>query len=201
MKSIHDYIIHIDGAFHDTIKMNSGVEIYLDKRLNARELANTNGTVIETPAYIENPIQIGTEVIVDSTVLLSQSYKGTEQQSTFIADKQKGWYFVDRSLILMYKDKNTWLCYGKNLFVEPLEVEEESVESSLIILDKKAKYIQGRAKVVFLNDYLKDSDVRIGETLYIKPNKYIEYNLDSKVYWWIRNTDIIASEINENVLN
>lgn len=201
MKSLNHYIIKVPEPYSETITTDGGVEIYLDKRFNARELANTEGEVIEIPALGKNCIPKGSKVIIDSTIFIEQSYRKVKQESTFLADKKEGLYRVDDSLIFMYQEPRSdeWKCNGKNLFVEPIEVEKKQKSSLIIEIDEVTqKYETGKARVAFTNDYLEKSDVQIGDTLFIKEERDIEYKLNGKTYWWIRNHDIIASEINPN---
>lgn len=200
MKGTKDFIIHIPQPFSNIIKTESGVEIFADKRFSADRLSNRIGTVISTPINGEFEIKEGFKVLVDPTILFEQIYKGTSgaQQSIFLVDKQKSWYKIEPSMIVLYQKNESvnWKGFQNNAIYELVEEanpEEQPKESLFIYIPETftSKFKQDRAILKYGNDEIL-KEVAPGQEVIVKPEMAIEYWIDGKTYKWFRNEDVVA---------
>lgn len=202
MKSITDFIIHIDKPFNETFTTEQGMKLYGDKRWLADKMANRIAKVISVPLGSETPIKVGYEVLVDPSILYEQIYNLTHgvQESIFLVDKKKMWYKIQPNLVVLYRENEnaTWKGHLQNAVFERVEVKqiEAKTESSLIILpesNKVKQYEKSRARLVFGND---DLEVLPGQEVMVKDDYGLPFQLESKHYLWFRNEDIIAVVLN-----
>lgn len=195
MQGLTEYIIEIKQAFKDKIKTDSGLELHLDARHSPTLASNKNGKVVSTPLLSETSIQVGDDVIIDPTAVFNRRYRGIDEDSNFLVDKEKGWYRLTPELILLYRkdSDDKWKANGNNVFVEPIEKASETPKSSLIIMPEETKgYVEGEAILKFPNKSLEDEGLIEDDYLYIRKERDIEYKLDGKTYWWIRDVDVLG---------
>ncbi|MGV6830309.1 MAG: hypothetical protein ACWA5P_01945 [bacterium] len=194
MQALHSYIVEIDKPYSDTITTKGGQKLYINTKHSITTAANRKGVVVSQPALGDPKVAVGTEIIMDITVLMRQGYiKGGYQKSPNLADEAKNWYYVDPNLLLMYKVGEEWLCHENHLFVKPIPFEKKEKYKGLIDLsDEQTTYEKCRAEVVFVNEFLKYNDIKPGDILVIKEERDIAYEIDGETYWWIRNHDVLG---------
>lgn len=200
MKATKDFIIHIPQPYSETIKTEIGVEIYADKRFSADRLSNRVGTVIAAPINGEFEIKKGYQVLIDPTILYEQSYKATcgRQESVFLVDKQKSWYKIDPSMIVLFQENESinWKGFQNNAIYELIKEpnpQDEPLENSFLYIPETLlpKYKQDRAVLLYGNDEIL-KEVAPGQEVVVKPEMAIEYWIDGKTYKWFRNEDVVA---------
>ena len=191
MKGLDEFIVEIGKAFKDTIKHGS-LELYTDYRTAQQEQSNRRGVIISTPMQVETDIEPGCEVLIDPTILFKQVYRGKMQESRFLVDEEKGWYRVDASMIIVYRNPGgNWKGCGENLLVKAVKAEEKETASG-IILPKSQDEMDGYAEVVYPNEELLEQGVVPGDVIYFPKNKKWEFELEGQTYLYLRNKDILA---------
>jgi co-chaperonin GroES (HSP10) len=201
MKGMHDYIVEVKEAYNESFKTESGVEIFADKRFSADRLANRLAKVINVPALQNSIIKEGYEVMVDPTIFLKQKYeKHAENDNVFLQDAKKGWYKIQPSMIVLYREnsESEWKAFGQNLLVEFIkEIVDEKKIGSIVTQLQKSKYVEGVAKLVFLNEEMEEDGAKINDTIAIKKGFGVSFWIDGKEFFWIRNRDVLVI-INQN---
>lgn len=196
MKGIKDFIIQLDKPYSETIKTESGLELYGDKRWSPERMSNRIGIVQETPFNHKTPIQIGYEVLIDPTILYEQMYHLTHgvQQSIFLLDRNKSLYKIEPNMIVLYRENkdSEWKGYLENgLYEIPKKEKIEHKTIHGIIIPKTAQKQQENtiAYLVFGNEEL---GLEKGVKVLVDDCGGIEFYLEGKSYWWFRNRDLIA---------
>lgn len=194
MKAINEFIIEVGKAFKDTISHGS-LELYANHITQQNELSNRFGKVINLPMAINSEIEIGAEVIIEPTVLFKQVYRGKEQESRFLVNKQKGWYRLTPDMIILYKNPGKeWQGHNNNLFVEPIEQVEQKTASGIIIPeDKKRK--DAYATVAYLNEKLKKEDIQVGDKICYPAENKFEFEFQGKTYLYLKNMHVLGKMI------
>lgn len=198
---MHDYIIKIEKAYNETFKTESGLELYGDKRFNSERLANRIAEVIETPALKDSIIKKGFEVMVDPTIFLKQTYeRHAENDNIFLQDAKNGLYKIEPSMIVLYREtkQSEWKAFGDNILVEPIKKEaEEKKDNSIIIELEKSKYVEGIAKIKFINSDLLEDGCKNNDVVAIKSGFGVSFWIDGKEFHWIKNRHVLVV-INQN---
>ncbi|WNH10049.1 hypothetical protein [Thalassobellus suaedae] len=193
MKGIRDFIIKLDKPLNETFKTEKGVEIYAHQDFSVDRLSNRVAKVMATPMFIETPIEVGYEVMIEPTILYKQIYRGVKQGYTSLIDKDDNLFKVTPNMIILYrKDENdTWKGHLQNLMVEQIKEEEPVIKTSLLLPENsKPKFKKGVANVLYVNAELESMGVKNGDELSIDPAGGVNFWLDGKHYWWIRTRDV-----------
>jgi len=195
MKSLFEFIIQIENPFTDKITTEKGNTFFVNNKLSAKEAANRIGKVISVPLHHETEIREGFDVVIDPTILFEQAYALTHgtQDSSFLVDKEKGYYKVNPSLIVLYResDKHNWEGYLNNALFDVVKKESE-IKSEMIITDHlKGKIELNKVKLVYGNKNLLE-EVSTGDTLVVDGMLGIDFSFENKEYKWFKNEDVLG---------
>lgn len=202
MKGINHFIIHLPKDYNDTFTTQSGLELYADRRLSAALLSVRVATVVSTPFAHETVIQPGYEVMIDDTITRRQIYKGVEQESIFLVDRDKKYYKLEPGMVILYRENADceWQAYGDKVMVEFIEEQAEEVKSSLLVLEvAKKKTVKGRAKVLYPSAALLEYGVQAGDEIAIAPDAGIPYYVGGKTWQLIHDRHVLGVILKEAV--
>jgi len=201
MKSPNDYIVQFKET-HQTTTTVGDCELTVNPMFEQPKWINRVGIVIATPPSIDTPIQKGYEVLVVHTVLLDESFiKQGKIENPFLADKEKGYYRFEPSLIVMYRedDKSEWKCNNEYIMVLPIEIDTIQKEwNGLDIPDMVYENEQGykgnenqKGTIAYDNPKLNEKGIYKGDEIIFKVDREYEFELDGKTYWNMENNDIL----------
>lgn len=223
MRSIHDFIIFQPKAYTDSFTTEGGVKLFLDRSFSKDKLANTLVKVVSVPVRASThstssgtgaaEIKEGDEVIVDRTIFLGTNYEKTgEQTSPYMADRERGYYKVPKSMVLLYRPSTAstpstssgtgasagsvtdkWKAFDNNLIVEFITKEEET-KQGLIITGFSKETVKGIAIVRYVNSELESQGVCVGDTIHIPANSGVPFFIDGKNLFWIKNHEVLAKQ-------
>jgi len=196
MKGLHDFIIELKNPLNATFKTESGVELYANENFSVDRLSNRVAKVISAPIFVDTPIKDGYEVMIEPTILYKQSYKGVRQHYTSLIDNDNMWFKVTPNMIILYRknENEEWRGYLKNVMVEQIKEEEGPIISKYIIHPESAKktFKKGRARLLYSNVELEGYGAKSGDELIINPLGGVNFWIEGKPYWWLRNVDVWA---------
>lgn len=202
MKHLYNYIIKISHELNDTFKTESGMEWYGNKDFSKDRLSNRYATVLSKPVIFDGDlIEVGEEVIIDPSIYY-HSFHGENdrmQITTNTIDREKGLYSIEPQNIVLYKRNDTWNGYLKNFLGKRVIKNKEQTIQNGIITDVSKKEKTDSYDVVYVNQFLKEQNVKKGDNLIMKPNRGVSVWIDGVEYTWLRNVDVLAkNKIHEN---
>lgn len=192
MQSLRNFIVKTDAAFSDTIKTESGLELYVNQKISRERSSNRVLKVIEIPVNIsDNEIQPGYEVMVDPTILYMQNYTGRgDQDNPFMIDRNNGLYKVEPKMIVLYRENEdaAWKAYGENTLVEFVKETTEKTSGGLFIGHETKETV----KALYPTKVMEDSGISSGDEIIIKKGTEVSFWIEGKEYHWIENKDVLA---------
>lgn len=195
MKSIREFIIKLDKPLNETFKTENGTELYAHADFSVDRLSNRVAKVVATPLFGDSPIKEGYDVMIEPTILYKQIYRGVKQHYTNLVDKNDMLFKVTPNMIILYREtpQDEWKGHLQNLMVEQIPEDEPIIKTSLMLPKMaKPKFKKGRAKTLYPNNEIKSWGVKPGDELVIHPRGGVNFWIDGKHYWWIRNRDVYA---------
>lgn len=201
MKGLNHFIVSIPEKYSETFVTEGGLELYGDKRWSLKQLANTVVEVLEVPLNYKGEIKKGSQLFVDATLLMQQTYVKTgEQENINLVDRENKLYKVDPALIIAYLPEKggMWTGYGENVLGKRIKVKGSEEEKSGLIIIKEAvkdSTVEGKVNVLVLNKTLLDQGVKENDNVYVRNNLMVDVWLRDQKYVWIRNRDIIGVEV------
>lgn len=195
MKSLYDFIIKLEKPLNETFKTESGLELHAHQDFSVDRLSNRIAKVVCAPLLVDTPVKDGYEVMIEPTILYKQIYQGVRQGYTALINKEDMLFKVKPNMVILYrKDENTaWKGHLENVMLEPIE-EQEPIVSTFLEIPKSAikKYKKQEAKLLYSNEAMEAQGAHDGDTVIINPLGGVNFWLDGKEHWWIRNTDVFC---------
>jgi len=202
MKGFKDFIIKLDNPLNETFKTESGIEMYAHKDFSVDRLSNRVATVKATPMFVDTPIQVGYEVMIEPTILYKQIYRGVKQNYTSLIDPADNLFKVTPNMIILYREteNDTWKGHLQNLMVERIEEVQKVIKTSLLLPENaKPKYKKGLAKVLYVNQELNETGIENGDEIFIVATGGVSFWLEGKHYWWLRSRDVYGAVVKEAI--
>jgi co-chaperonin GroES (HSP10) len=201
MKGLNHFIVSIPEKYNQTFITEGGLELYGDKRWSLKQLANTVVEVLEVPLNYKGEIKKGSQLFVDATLLMQQTYVKTgEQENINLVDRNNKLYKVDPALIIAYAVEKSanWIGFGENVLGKKIKVKGSKEEKSGLIIMKEAvkdSTVEGKVKVYAINEELSNQGVKESDVVYVRKNLMVDVWLSNIKYAWIRNRDIVGVEV------
>lgn len=195
MRHLYNYIIKISKDFNDTFKTESGFELFGHKDFNKDRLSNRYATIVNSPFIFDgNIIDNGSEVLIDPSVYYHSTHgeEDVKQYTTNTIDQKEGFYAIEPQNIVAYKKDGKWIGYLGNFMALRIIDEKEDKKEGGIIVEFAKKHKTDKYIVTHKNEFLKDNDVEIGDTLFIRPRYGVSVWLDGKEHTWLRDVDVLA---------
>jgi co-chaperonin GroES (HSP10) len=195
MKCYSDFIVQVPKKYRDTIKTESGVELFVDSRWNLKDTVNTIMEIHELPFDYDGPIKKGDTVFVDATIFMEQIYqKGGKQENIYLIDRKTFSYKLKPNFIIAYKPKDivTWTAYGENVLIQPIKETKEKIGSILLPQFKEDSRV-AKGKVFLANPETESIGVDLEQEVYY--NNYVAIDVKFNDQWliWVRNKDLLAT--------
>lgn len=196
MTGIHEFIVEIGQAFHNTLEYGS-LKLYTDHRTQQQEQSNRRGKIISTPLKVKTDIKEGAEVIIDPTVLFEQYYQGKAQESRYLVDREKGWYRVTPDNVIAYRnpDATEFLGHKENLLVQPIDDTVEKIGS--IYLAKPENQQESIAVVILTNkELLEEDDITEGVQIYYNKKANWKFEFEGQECVLLKNFHVLGTKLN-----
>lgn len=196
MKSILEFIVHIPQKYSETFVTECGLELYGDKRFSRARLANTQVKIVELPLSYEGSVNVGTTLLIDATVVLTQIYsKNGEQESIHLVDRKKGLYKVDKSMIIAYQNESgEWFGFNNHVLIKRIPFKR--IENGPLKIPVNKKFEKGKGILKLTNNEIVGCSK--GDIIYFNETYCVEVWLNDESLLWVRNRDLFAIEIKES---
>tara|TARA_R100000700_G_C3175733_1_gene150608 strand:+ start:1024 stop:1671 length:648 start_codon:yes stop_codon:yes gene_type:complete len=204
----NQFLVKVDKPYEDTIEIN-GKQIFLNYTFDPLKHARQFGTVYQVPGWLpdglEFDVKIGDKVyfhhlITANTGNVSVNKKFSSQSSQdYISDNKVEWLDEEKLYKVHWEFMYARVRKGKLKmlhhwnFVEQKTEDEESIKTkSGIFLKPEVEDITLHGYVIYMNDWLKDQGVKIGDEVIFSENSEYDMKIEDTKLLRMRNQDILA---------
>tara|TARA_B110000495_G_scaffold82226_1_gene70732 strand:+ start:877 stop:1440 length:564 start_codon:yes stop_codon:yes gene_type:complete len=173
MKSPFFFIVKpLKGRRYNNTKELSGVEFITSTSEENHLASNRFGVVVSTPLGYKGDIVQGDLLVVHHNVFkFYNDMKGRQQSGrSFFKDDL---FFVENDQFYMYKHNDKWHCHDRYCFIKPIDKEESFLHKNF-----KEEPLIGIAK--YVNKYLSEQGVSVGDRITFKPESEYEFEVDGE---------------------
>jgi len=191
MKPLELFIVHIDEKTKDTIRTESGLELYIDTKFNEFKHRSTEGEVIAVPSKYETGVEPGDTLYFHHLVVLNDGQPLTGEDKSYIVK-----YSPDIAInnqAIAYKSKETGEIHslaGWSL-LEPFVEEDEELDSEAIEVVKLKEDIVLKGVVSVSSKELNDLGVSKGDVVGFKENMDYRIKIDEKEYYRVATSRLL----------
>lgn len=199
MQSLRDFIVRIEKRSNDTLKTESGLELYIDTRFQEFEHRVNEAEIISVPYKYDTGAKPGDTLYFHHHVVTQRAQQ---------IDELKTDINLENAYIVMYSRENEMgnqsFCYKSKdtgelhalwgwTILEPLEeVKEETTGLIEVVKLKKDPVL--KAKVFIESEFTKENGLKKGDIVGIIKNMDYKFMIDGKPYFRTRNIDILYVE-------
>lgn len=188
MKTMNLFVVKVDKPINDTIKTESGLELYIDTKFNEFEHRQVSGEVVSSPLLISNEVEPGDTLYFHHLVVVEGGQKIPWEDNHYIVkcDKQ----FTIGNQAFAYKKRGSDSI--RPLFGWCL-LEESAVkkEESFIEIVNNDEKLPTTGIVSFDAGCLEELGVKKGDEVGFSKNMDYRVKIDGKEYYRVRSEDLL----------
>lgn len=198
MKTFDLFIVELEKTVNDTIKTESGLELFIETKFENSEFDYrvTQGPVVAVPFKYDTGVSVGDTLYFHHLVVMQEG-----QVLTGVDNH----YFVQYSEMALgnqaiaYKSKDTGeiKCLGGWTLLESIEEEEDS--SDLLEMVQLTEKLPTKGRVKYLSQEAVDMGLNEGDVVGFKQNRDYRISIDGVEMYRTRAEDLLYVE--EEVYN
>ena len=194
MKTLDIFVVELEKQFNDTIKTDSGLELYVDNRFNEFEHRVTEGPVVCSPLKYNTGVEEGDTLYFHHLVVINEGQVLTGNDNHYLVRYDPNHTINNQAIA--YKSKKT----GE---VKPLmgwalleftEQEELETKSDLIEVVDLSEKLPTKGRIAFDSTWLEELGVKSGDVVGFKQNRDYRIKIDGKEYYRTRAEDLLYVE-------
>ena len=191
MQGVTSFIVEIEKEIKDTVKTESGIELFIDNRFNEFENRTTGGTIVSCPAKYSTGAKPGDVLFFHHLVVMDKT-----QRISCGENKYEVTYSPDTpisSQAIAYKDKDTGEITPLSgwVLLLPDDTVEEEVKSDVIEIVKLKEDPVFTGVVAFHCDPLEDLGIKVGDIVGFAKNRDYRIMIDDVEYYRVRAQDLL----------
>lgn len=192
MRSLEKFVVELKKTLNDTMKLDSGLELYVDTKYNEFQHRVTEGPIVSVPAKYDTGAKPGDTLYFHHLVVVNDG-----QPLTGVEDHYLVHYHPEQSVssqAIAYKDVDGEIHLLSNwTLLEEVEEEKEPQSNEIEIVKlQEDKITKGR--VCFTAPWLEEVGVEVGDVVGIPVNRDYRITIDGKEYFRTRIDDLLYVE-------
>jgi hypothetical protein len=195
MKTLDLFVVELEKQINDTIKTDSGLELYVDSKWNEFKHRVTEGPVVAAPLKHDTGVSEGDTLYFHHLVVLNEGQVLTGHDKHYLV-RYDPEHTINNQAIA-YKSKKSGHIYtlGGWALLTPVEEDPDpGSQSDLIEVVKLEESPVRKARIAFDAPWLEELGVGTGDVVGIKKNRDYEITIDDVKYFRVRAEDILYVE-------
>jgi hypothetical protein len=189
MKSKHAFIVHIPKKFKDTVRVGD-TDLYIDPKFREFENRVCEGKIVSTPIVYGGGANVGDTLYFHHHVVMNEKLSLGDE--LYLVQYYKGEGYNTQAYA--YKNENGINLIDEWVFLDAVNPEGFSSNSSGIILNLTKDDHGNKSKISFNSPVLAAFDLRVGDVVGFSKNSDYEMHIDGKAYWRMTINDIVYAE-------
>jgi len=191
MKSLEHFIVEIEKELQDTIKTESGLELYIDTKFDEFQHRTTEGKILATPAKYNTGAKAGDTVYFHHHVVINGGSPLCKEDNQYVVNYNDEHAAANQAIA--YKDSSTGkICPIKGWsLLEPIAQDDSGPEESVIHLVELEEKAVTQGVVSFDTSELDELGVSSGDTVGFKKNRDYRIKIDGKEYYRVAVSELL----------
>ncbi len=199
MKTFNFFVVKLEKLINDTIKTDSGLELYIDTRFEMGEFEYriTEGPVVASPFKYNTGVKPGDTLYFHHLVVMQGGQPLTGDDDHYIV-KYDPEAINSQAIAFKCKDTGEIKTLGGWTLLEAVE-EKEEFPSDLIEMVELEQKLPTKGRLVYGNEETDYMGLIAGDVVGFKKNRDYRIKIDGKEYYRTRSEDLLYVE--EEVYN
>jgi len=194
MKTFDLFVVEINKRINDTMKTESGLELYIDNRFNEFQNRTTEAPVVAVPFKYDTGVEVGDTLYFHHLVVINDGQPLTGEDDHYLVRFDPD-HTVNNQAIA-YKSAKTGDVHplaGWSL-LERVEEREEK-QSDIIDVVKLKDSPVTKGKVSFTPPWVEELGLEVGDVVGFRKNMDYRITIEEKEYYRVRAEDLMYKEI------
>jgi hypothetical protein len=192
MRSLEKFVVELKKTLNDTMKLDSGLELYVDSKYNEFQHRVTEGPIVSVPAKYETGAQPGDTLYFHHLVVVNDGQPLTGVEDHYLVNYHPEQAINSQAIAYKDADGEMHLLSSWTLLEEVEEEKEPESNEIEIVKLQEDKITKGR--VCFTAPWLEEAGVEIGDVVGIPVNRDYRITIDGKEYFRTRIDDLLYVE-------
>ena len=189
MKTFDLFVVEIDKRIKDTMKTESGLELYIDNRFNEFQNRTTEAPVVAVPFKYDTGVEVGDTLYFHHLVVINDGQPLTGEDNHYLVR-----FDPDNTVnnqAIAYKSAKTGRVHplaGWSL-LERVEEREEK-QSDIIDVVKLKDNPVTKGKVSFTPPWVEELGLEVGDVVGFRKNMDYRITIEGTEYYRVRAEDL-----------
>ena len=194
MKTFDLFVVKIERLINDTIKTESGLELYIDNRFNEFQNRTTEAPVVAVPFKYDTGVEVGDTLYFHHLVVVNDGQPLTGEDDHYLVR-----FDPDNTVnnqAIAYKSAKTGRVHplaGWSLLERVEEREEEQSDIIDVVRLKDSPVTKGM--VSFTPPWVEELNLQVGDVVGFRKNMDYRITIEGKEYYRVRAEDLMYKEI------
>lgn len=199
MKTFNFFVVKLEKLINDTIKTDSGLELYIDTRFEMGEFEYriTEGPVVASPFKYDTGVKPGDTLYFHHLVVMQGGQPLTGNDDHYIV-KYDPEAINSQAIAFKCQDTGEIKTLGGWTLLEAVE-EKEEFPSDLIEMVELEQKLPTKGRLVYGNEETDHMGLIAGDVVGFEKNRDYRIKIDDKEYYRTRSEDLLYVE--EEVYN
>ena len=193
MRPFDLFIVELEKTINDTIKTESGLELYVDTKFNEFEHRVTEGPVVASPFKYDTGIEPGDTLYFHHLVVMNDGQGLTGFEDHYLVRYNPEHAVNNQAIAYKNKDGEIKLLGGWTL-LKPVE-EPEDVGEAIIEVIQLEESDKLKGELAFESKHTGDLGIKKGDIVGFKKNMDYRIVIDDQEYYRVRAEDLLYAEI------
>jgi hypothetical protein len=193
MKTFDLFVVELEKTINDTIKTDSGLELYIDTKFNEFDHRVTEGPVVAVPFKYDTGVEPGDTLYFHHLVVMNDGQGLTGFENHYLV-RYNPEHTVNNQAIAYKNSKGEINLIGGWTLLKPVEDKEDVGEAfiELVSLEESDKL---KGELAFESEYTDDLGISKGDVVGFKKNMDYRIKIDGQEYYRVRSEDLLYAEI------
>ena len=192
MKTLNLFVVELEKTLNDTIKTESGLELYVDNRFDEFEHRVTEGPVVCAPIKYNTGVKEGDTLYFHHLVVINEGQSLTGFENHYLI-RYDDVHTVNNQAIA-YKCQETGEIHplaGWSL-LKPIEQKAEVHSDIIEVINTEDEKLPTKADVSFEAPWLEEFGVKKGDIVGFEKNRDYRIKIDGQEYYRTRAEDLLG---------
>jgi len=193
MEALDLFIIELERQFDDTIKTESGTELFIDTRFNEFERRITEGPVVSAPAKYDTGVKKGDTLYFHHLVVLNEGQTLTGVDKHYLVYYDPDVAINNQAIAYKCQDTGEIRPLAGWSLLEAVE-EEDEVNSDVLELVKLEKHLPTKGRVAFNAPWIESLGLKVNDIVGFKKKRDYRITIAGTEYYRTRAEDLLYVE-------
>ena len=194
MKTLELFVVEFKKKLKDTIKTDSGFELYVDPKFKDFEHRVTDGPVVCSPLKYDTGVKQGDTLYFHHLVVLNEGQVLTGNDNHYVVRYDPVHTVNNQAIAYKCQDTGEIQPLAGWSLLEHVEEIEPGTQSDLIEVVKLEESKVTKARVAFMAPWLEELGLKVGDVVGIKKDMDYKIIIDDSPYYRVRAEDLLYVE-------